>query len=69
VWAVNPDNAKSGFLAVNTSYGWLNNVSDLIVSVPTNQRMSGNRLSQKERKRYDEPHSNLPTGTSQYLQS
>jgi hypothetical protein len=33
-------NAKSLFIAVRASLGWLNNVSGLIVSVPINQRMS-----------------------------
>jgi hypothetical protein len=29
---------KSVFIAVNASLGWLNNVSGLILSAPTNQR-------------------------------
>jgi hypothetical protein len=33
-------NAKSVFIAGNASLGWLNNVSGLILSVPTNQRPS-----------------------------
>ena len=31
---------QSVFLAVNASLGWLNNVSGLILSVPTNQTPS-----------------------------
>jgi hypothetical protein len=33
-------NAKTVYLAVNESLGWLNNVSDLILSVPTSQRLN-----------------------------